>query len=112
MAECLNSIGVEDHFLFLADSGNFLDRLDRTDLVVCVHDSYKSRIIADSVSYIFRIYQTLVAYGNVSYLKALLFEILAGMENCMVLENRSNDVLFSSLCEIFRNALDSPVIGL
>ena len=26
MAECLNSIGVEDHFLFLADSGNFLDR--------------------------------------------------------------------------------------
>ena len=112
MTDSLNGIGMEDNALFFTYSTYLGDRLDAADLVVCVHDSYKSRIIADSVSYIFRIYHTLVAYGNVSYLKALLFEILAGMENCMVLENRSNDVLFASLCEIFRNALDSPVIGL
>ena len=50
----LHAVGVEVHVGFFGDSSDFLDWLDRSDLVVCVHDRDEDRIRPECGSNIIR----------------------------------------------------------
>ena len=110
MTNSLNGVGVEKDLLFLAYCSYLINRLDSTYLVVCVHYGDQSCILADSLSHVLGVDETLVAYGDVCHLKALLFKVFAGMKNCMMLKHRGNDVLLASFCHHLGSSLYSPVV--
>ena len=47
LAKCLYGICVEQNPIFFCDASNLLDRLDRSDLIVCKHNGNQDRIRTD-----------------------------------------------------------------
>ena len=54
MAKCLYRICMEENIMFLCNLTDFLDRFDRTDLIVCKHNTDQNRIRANRSFYCFR----------------------------------------------------------
>ena len=107
----LYTVGMEVDVCFSGNLADFVNRLDRSNLIIGVHDRDQDRILPDCFSNICGIHQTVVRYRQPRNFVSLLFEVLAGMQNRMMLDLRRNDVPASGLLR-FRDTPDGEVIGL
>ena len=106
----LNGVGMEKHALFAADSTYLLDRHNGADLVIAEHDAYKNGIVADRVADLLRSDPAIFIDREICDLIAVLFKILTGMKNCMVLNGRSYD-MFTLLLIPVGDTLERHVVS-
>ena len=86
MSDGLNSVGVKINALFFTNCTDFRNRLDRTDLVVCIHYCNKAGVVSESF---FKLVKTNVAVLmniKVGYLKAFFFKLHQRVKNGMMLK--------------------------
>ena len=97
----LYRIGMEQDAVLLCDLTDLGNRFDRTDLVICKHDTDQDRIRADRRLQLIQADQTVSVHIQICDLKSSLLQILTGMENRMMFDLRGNDMFslgFISLC--------------
>ena len=111
MTDCLNSIRMEYNAFFLTNCTNLCNWLNGTDFVVGIHNGNHCSIFPNGIPYILRIYQAICADRQIRYGKAFLFQILAGVQNSMMLKHRSNQMLLATLGSPFHVSFNRPVVG-
>ena len=96
----------------LPDGGrDFRDGIDGADLVVGVHHRYHGGAVGDGVVHPVRLDHTVVIDREIGDLPATVFELLAGVEDGMVLGGGGDDVptrFFQGICR----AANGRVVGL
>ena len=75
MADCLYSIHMKQHALLPADRTDLSYGLDRTDLIVRVHDSHQTGIVPDGFCRLLRNNQSILMHIQKGDLKALLLQL-------------------------------------
>src|SRR3989338_1262025 len=75
---------------------NLINRLNRPYFVVGVHYGNQNRLRTERFSDVFRIYNAIFANIQITDFKALFFQLLAGMQNRVVLKSCGNDMGFGS----------------
>ena len=100
----------QDSVLF-RNPANLCNGLDRADFIVRRHDRDQDRLRPDSRLQLLRADESVLIHIQISHLKTILFQILAGMQNRMMLDLGSNDVI--ALVPIsLRRSLQGPVVRL
>ena len=111
VADDLDGIGVEGHLVLPCNRTQFRDRLDRADLVVGVHDGDQDRLVRDRLFEFRRVDEAVLVDREIGDGEAFLLQVLAGMEDRMVLDLRSDDMV--ALLPVRKgHSLDRPVVGL
>ena len=95
MTGSLHRIGVEQDAALAADGADLGDRLDRADLVVCIHDRHEAGILADGVRDLLGRDEAVFMNIEQRDLKALLLQPLQAVQDGMMLKGGGDDVLFS-----------------
>ena len=111
LADGLDGVGVEDDALFVAERADFLDRLDDADFVVGVHDRDEDGLVVHGALEVFDVDEAVALHGEIGDAEALLFELLAGVEDGLVLGDFGDDVV-AALAVHLGDALDGEVVGL
>ena len=88
----LHGIGMEVDVGVLGDAADFFERLDGAELVVGVHDGDERGFVTNGTAQIFEVDQAILVDVKISYVYALLFESLAGVEDGFMFHKRSDDV--------------------
>ena len=112
MAGRLNCVGVERDTLAAAECADLLNRLHGADFVICKHNGNKSGILSYSGLDILKADNAVFVDIQKRYLKALLFKLLEGVQNRMMLKLGGDKVLFSLKCTELCHGDDSLVIRL
>ena len=84
-------------------SGNFsdlLNRLNRSDLIICKHHRDQDRIRTDCLFQLIQFKYPIFIYINIGNGKSSFFQIFAGMQNRMMLDLRGNNVLSFALISL------------
>src|SRR5271170_6491575 len=92
-ADRLHRVGVEDHAAFAADLADFRNRLQYADFVVGGHDRYQNRLVVDGALQVIEVNQAILLHGEIGNAKAVLLQMLAGIENRFVFGYRGDDVV-------------------
>src|SRR5207237_6754649 len=87
-----HGVGVEINVGIARNLSDFRDRLDRSYLRVRVHARDQDRIVANRPPDILRIDQSVSGYRQPCYFIPLLLEVLARVENRVMLDLRGDDV--------------------
>ena len=90
---------------------DLLDRLNSSDLIIGKHDGDQDGIRTDGLFQLIQLYHAVLIHRQVGYLKAMLLQPFAGMQDRMMLDLRSNDVLSLALVRLC-GGLQGPVVGL
>ena len=93
LAERLHAVGVEQDAALVADLADLGHRLDHADFVVGVHDADQDGLVGDGVAQLIEIDQAVLLQRQIGDAAAMLFELLAGIENGLVLGRRRDDVV-------------------
>ena len=97
--------------MLMGNLSNLCDRLDRTDLIICKHNTDQYRIGTDCFLNLLRCYETIFIHIKICDLITVLFQILAGMQDRMMLDLGCNDMFsFGLIC--LGNAFQHPVVRL
>ncbi len=110
LADRLHAIGVEQDALLAADLADLGHRLNHADLVVGVHDGDENRLVGDRFPQHVEIDQPVALHRQIGHAIAELFELLAGIENRLVLGGGGNDVVAFFGIHL-GHALDREVVG-
>ena len=105
----LSRIRVEQHPVFAGDASDFLQRIDGADLVVPAHQRNEDRVRTNRLLQLLQTDATVLINIEESDLVALLFQVVIGVNHCLVFNGAGDDVASLVLVEI-RNAKDSDVI--
>ena len=94
----------------LSDSGN---RLNCADFIVCKHHGDQNRLFPDRPLYILRIDEPFHIRLNERDLRPLFLQPLTGVQDCVMLNRRGDDMRwsFSALVQRqFNRTLERPVV--
>ena len=92
LAQRLHGVGVEQEAALLTNRADFMDRLNRADLVVAPHDGHDARIRPNRRRHVFGGNAPLAVRLHVGDLDPLRFQGLARREYGLVLDGRGDDV--------------------
>ena len=110
LADGLHSVGREKDAVLFGDFADFLNGIDDANFVIGVHDGNQNCFWRNGFAHVFGIDATVFFDRQIGDFKALFFEALAGIENRLVLDGLSNDVI--ALFAIhFGDALDHQVVA-
>ena len=84
VADRLHRVGVEQDAVLFADRTDLGDGLDRTDLIVRVHDGHERRLVRDRSFQLFRDDDPVFMHVQISDREALFFQSRAGVEHGVV----------------------------
>ena len=84
---------MEEHTALPRDRADFLDVLNHADFVIRRHDRDQDRLIGDRFAQIVQIHESLVVYRQECDPESFFLEMLAGVEDCLVLGDRGDDVI-------------------
>ena len=111
LRERLYRICVEQHAVLFCDLPDLCDRLHCTDLIIREHYRNQDRIRPDRTLHCLRIHEPVLVHVKISHLIPTLLEIFTCMQDRMVLDLCSNNML--SLCRIsLSRGCQRPVIRL
>ena len=79
----------------MANITDFGNRLDRSDLIIGIHDRHQTGIRPDRFRYLFRFYDPVPSNIKQSDLKAFVFQRFECMQNRMVFKCCGDDVFFT-----------------
>ncbi len=115
LADSLDSIGVEENALLVAELADLGDGLDDADLVVRVHNRHEDGLVGafanDGVLQLVERDKAVGLGSEIGDAVALFLQLLAGIEDCLVLGGLGDDVV-AALAVHLRDALDGEIIGL
>ena len=109
LAESLYRIGMEKNAMLFCDSSNLLNRLNGADLIVCKHNGNQNSGRTDCLFQFLQLYHTVLIHVQISYLKTILLQPFAGMQNRMVLNLGGNDMISFILIALC-SCLQRPVV--
>ena len=112
IADGLHRIGVEQNAFIAADFPDFRNRLDGADFVVRVHDGDQRRIRPNGLFNLLRRNQTHAVDREIGHLKAVFFQVFAGVKHCVMLKVAGDDMFLSLGRELHSRAFDGPVVAL
>ena len=86
--------------MFFCNSSDFLDRLNRSDFVVCRHNGNQNGLRCDGCFEFIQIDNAVLIDADIGdFRTALFFQILAGVKNRMMLDFCGDDVVsFIFIC--------------
>ena len=84
---------MEQNALFTTDCADFAHGLDRSDLVIAVHDGDQHGLIGDRFAKLIKIDQSVLAHGQVSHPATMFFQSLTGVQHRFVLGRGSDDMV-------------------
>ena len=111
LAECLDPVRMEQDAVLMGDLPNLFHRLNGADLIIRKHNGDQDCILPDGGPKLLQINESRFVHIQIRHLVAPLFQILAGMQDGVVLDTAGNDVLplgRVSLCCGYQR----PVVGL
>ena len=95
--------------MLMGNLSDLSDRLNGTDLIIGKHNTDQDRIRTDRFLNLLRCDKTILIHIKVCDLITMLFQILAGMQDRMMLDLGCDDMLpFGLVC--LGNALQHPVV--
>ena len=112
MSNCLYSICVEIDPFFFTDSTDFSNWLDASNLIICIHDCYKTGIRANGCRNFFRLNDTIFMDIQICYFVTFFFQFLQCMKYGMMLKRCGNNMFFISTCTPFCCRYDSLIVCL
>ena len=92
MAGGLDGVGVEGDLLLPADLADLGDGLDGADLVVGVHDGHQAGLLGDGLGHLLGGNETVFVDVQQGDGKALLLQLLEGVEDGVVLKGGGDDM--------------------
>ncbi|WVZ12382.1 hypothetical protein V8G54_016912 [Vigna mungo] len=107
----LSRISVKRHIVLLANSPNFLHRLNYSNFIIHRHHRNKPRIGPNRSPKLLQINQPVRFNRKIGDLETFLLEVAAGIEHALVLRLRGYHVPLLVLIEM-HDALDGDVVGL
>ena len=112
LSECLNSVCMEQDSMLTCNLSDLFQRLKSTDLVIGCHNRNQDGLRCDRFLKLIQIDETVLINIKICDLRSALFlQILAGMENGMMLYFCCNDMVpFIFVC--LKGCFQSPVIRL
>ena len=110
LAHGLDGVGVEDDALLVAELADLANGLDDADFVVGVHDGDEDGLVVDGALQVFEIDEAVGLHGQIGDAVALLLELLAGVEDGLVLGDLGDDVV-AALAVHLGDALDGEVVA-
>src|SRR5581483_2953615 len=110
-ASGLNRVNMEGDLTSPTDPPNLFNRLDGANLVIGVHDRGERGLIGDSLFQFTRVNASILVNRQVGHSKAETLQVLAGVEDGMMLDRRGDDVL-ALLLGSEGHALDRQIIAL
>jgi hypothetical protein len=109
----LHGVGMERHAARAADRAQLSQRLDRADLIVCIHDRDQHRIRADGCAQVVGGDHTIAIHRQYCSGEAKRLELLDRVQHGVVLDRAGDDMrALAGLALRQRNTLDRQVIGL
>ena len=111
LADRLHRVGVEEDPLLLRDRADLGDRLQHADLVVGGHDRDEDRLVGDRGAQLVEADAAVLLHRQVGDARALLLELLARVDDRLVLGDAGDDVV-ALLAVHLRDALDRQVVRL
>ena len=112
MADCLHRIGVELCTDRMRQFGDLLERLNGADLVVRCHDGDQCGVLGQLVLQLLQINTAFLVNVQIGDAVALLFERFTGVEHCMMLDLRGDDMLAALGGRTVHEAADRKVVRL
>ena len=112
VAHGLHGVGVEEHAVFLADRADLRNRLNRADLVVCIHDRDERGLLGDRGLELLGHDDAVLMHVEIGDREALLFKRRAGVQHGVVLELARDDVCLAFRFQFVGGALYGPVVAL
>ena len=110
LADCLGSVGVEDHAALATELPDFRDRLYYTNFVVGGHDRHQDGLVIHDALEFFEIDQAVFLDRHVGDAVAVLLQPLASVEHGLVLGDGRDDVVAFFPVHL-GHALDSEVVA-
>ena len=112
LAECLNSICMEQDSMLMCDLSDLFQRLKSTNLIVCSHNRDQDGLRCDGFLKFIQVNETVLIHIQICDLRtALFFKVFAGMKDCMMLDLCCDDmVTFILVC--LKSCFQSPVVRL
>ena len=92
MGICLHSICMKKDAVFLCNLTQFTDRLQSTDLIVCIHHRNQDRIRTDCIFQYSRLHKALPVYRKVCQIKTAVFQEMTCMKDGMMFYGRGDDM--------------------
>jgi hypothetical protein len=111
LADCLHRVGVEEDPFLFRDRADLRDRLQHADLVVGGHDRDEDRLVGDRVAQLVEADAAVLLDRQIRHARALLLELLAGVDDRLVLGHARDDVI-ALLAIHLGDALDREVVRL
>ena len=112
MTDSLYCVCVEQDALLPADRAQFRDRLDRPDLIICVHDRHKAGVVPDRRFQLFGAHQAVLVNVQKGDRKSLFLQFLERMKYCVVFKSCGDDVGLSLFLSDLRSRSDRLVVRL
>ena len=112
LAECLNSVCMEQDSMLMCDLSDLFQRLKSTNLIVCSHNRDQDGLRCNGFLKLIQVNETILIYIQVCDLgTTLFFKVLAGMKDGMMLDLCCDDMVsFIFIC--LKGRFQSPVIRL
>src|SRR5262249_7639852 len=93
LADGLGGVGVEQDAVLLGDTGAILDRLNRADLVVCMHDADEDSAWRDGFAKIVGVDPPCSVHTQIGHPRALALEKSARPNDGWVLDPSADDMI-------------------
>ena len=112
LTECLHRVCVEKNSVLPGDQSDLFYGLDGTDLVIGGHHRDQDRLWPDLFLQILQTDDAVLIHIQIGDLRSALFrQVLAGMENGVMLDLRGDDMVSFILISL-ESSLQSPVVSL
>src|SRR5665647_2740984 len=90
MSYCLHRVNMKINTVLFADLTDLCDWFDRTDFIVCMHDTDQDRLWADRFFYIIWIHHTILCVRKSGNIETIFLQPGNAVENRMVFDAGSN----------------------
>ena len=111
IARRLYRVRVEQHGALPAQRADLRDGLDRTDLVVGVHNGDEGGILTDRRRDVLRPHKAEGIWIQPGYREAFQLQLSAGIQHGVMLKGSCNNVIFTLFPQAFGHSLNGPIVG-
>ena len=111
LTEGLYRVGMEQNAVLMGNFTYLFDRLNGSNLIICKHHGNQDGLRTDGFLQLVDLNHAIFIYGQVRNLVAMLLQPLTGVQNRVMLNLRSNNVISLTLICLC-SGLQRPVIGL
>src|SRR5262249_39797158 len=92
-ADGLNTVGVEKHSALATDLADLAPGLQDADFIIGGHDGDENGLVIDGALQVVEVDESVLLHRQIGHAIAVLLKPLTGIEHCLVLGDRGDDVV-------------------